>query len=175
MHAFTELVHRCAGFTLSALDRTNDEVLKQLETSGATHLVKSLQMIELQKAILAVGMFSMFEAALQDGLVCANGFREAEKILDQAGEATLSSRFTEIQLAINVLKHGRGRSYDRLVERCAELPFRVRQPDEAYFCEGDVSEVDTLIRVDDEFVLRCAKVIEEVSEVIKTVRPEFRG
>lgn len=39
-------------------------------------------MVRLQKAISAVGVFSMFEAMLQDSLECSNGFREAEKILE---------------------------------------------------------------------------------------------
>lgn len=149
--------------------------MKQLETSGATRLVKSLQMIELQKAILAVGMFSMFEAVLQDGLGCEYGFREAERILGENNEPTLKEHFSDLQAAINVLKHGRGRSYDRLIKKHADLPFRVRLPNEAFFCEGDVSEVETLIRVDDEFVLRCSKVIEDVSAVVRRARPEFKG
>ena len=123
MHAFTDLVHRCAGFTLDALDRARIDVHKQLESSAATHLVKSLQMVELQKAIMAVGMFSMFEAALQDGLSCDEGFREAEKILDEEGEVVLKEQFINLQLAINVLKHGRGRSYDGLIKKASSLPF----------------------------------------------------
>jgi hypothetical protein len=37
-------------------------------------------MLQLQKAISAVGMFSLFEAMLQDGLECSDGFREAHAI-----------------------------------------------------------------------------------------------
>lgn len=46
-------------------------------------------------------------------------------------------------------------------------------PDEDYFDEGDVSEITTLIEVDDEFVLACARLIEEVSEEIRIARPDF--
>jgi hypothetical protein len=38
-------------------------------------------MIELQKAILAVGMFSIFDSMLQRGFSCSNGFEKAKKVL----------------------------------------------------------------------------------------------
>lgn len=136
-------------------------------------LVKSLQMVQLQKAISAVGMFSIFEATLQDGLGCQKGFQEAEKILERESENSLQERFINLQLAINVLKHGRGRSYDKLILKGAGLPFRIKQPGEYFFSEGDVSEVSTLIEVDDTFVRSCAHVIYEVSVVIKMAHPNF--
>ena len=69
---------------------------------------------------------------------------------------------------MNVLKHGRGRSYERLLARPGEVEFKVKAPDENFFSEGDVSEVGVLIDVDDGFVRRCAAVIEEASAVIRT-------
>ena len=173
MHTFTDLIDRCTAFTLEALREANERTIDALETSGATPLVKTLQIIELQKAILAVGMFSLFEAILQDGLNCRDGFREATDILEREGQAVLKERFSDLQLAINVLKHGRGRSYDTLVAKAEALRFRVKLPGEGFFYEGDVSEISTLIEVDDTFVLSCAEVIREVSEAIRRVRPEF--
>ena len=167
MHTFTELVDRCSAFTLEALRDANERIINALQMSAATTLVKTLQMVQLQKAIFVVGMFSLFEATLQDGLSCSDGFREATNILDREGEAVLKDRFSDLQLAINVLKHGRGRSYDALVAKAGALRFRVKLPGEAFFCEGDVSEVSTLIEVDDSFVLSCAEVIREVSEAIR--------
>jgi hypothetical protein len=130
-------------------------------------------MVQLQKAIHTVGMFSMFEAILQDGLNCTDGFREAAQILDNEGEAALKERFEDLQMAINVLKHGKGRSYNALVAKAGNLRFRMKMPDEAFFAEGDVTEVSTLIEVDDAFVLRCAEVIRDVSDVIRRARPGF--
>jgi hypothetical protein len=175
MHTFTELVDRCTGFTLDALGRAERKLIEDLQTSAATHLVKSLQMVQLQKAISAVGMFSMFEAVLQDGLGCKDGFREAKEILDREREISLKDRFSDLQLAVNVLKHGRGRSYDELVAKAAGLPFRIKQPEERFFDEGDVSEVATLIEVDDAFVWSCVQVIQDVSAIIKRTRPSFFG
>jgi len=173
MHSFTELVDRCANFTLGTLKEANERTIEQLQTSGATSLVKTLQMVQLQKAIFAVGMFSIFEANLQEGLNCSDGFSEAKKILEGEGELNLNEHVNDLFLAINVLKHGRGRSYDALVAKAEALPFRIKLPDQPFFFEGDVSEVSTLVQVDDTFVQLCGKVISDVSEVISRARPEF--
>jgi len=170
MHSFDDLADRCATFTLGALRDANERTVEALQTSAATSLVKMLQIIQLQKVILAVGMFSIFEASLQDRLKCSDGFRGAAAILDEQGEHELKERFDDLAAAINVLKHGRGRSYDALVTKAKKLPFRVKLPDEAFFFEGDVSEVSTLVEVDDNFVQRCGNVIGKVSEVLRRAR-----
>jgi len=166
MHEFTELVNRSIHFGLNALKDAQARLHKALETSGATTLVKSLQMVELHKVVIAVGMFSIFEAMMQDQLGVDDGFAEVRKLLDCQGQMELRERFSQYTDAINVLKHGRGRSHDALLARGDALPFRVKQPDQAFFFEGDVSEISTLIRVDDEFVLACGEVIREVWEAM---------
>ena len=163
MHQFSELADRSAAFTLNALSEAQTRVVEALQESGATTLVKSLQMVQLQKVISAVGMFSIFEAMLHDVLNCPDGFRGAAEVLTQQRNLDLQARFADLQLAINVLKHGRGRSYDALVNKAASLPFKVKLPNEDFFNEGDVGEVSTLVEVDDAFVLGCADVIREVS------------
>lgn len=173
MHTFTEIIGRCTTFTLETLKEANERTIDSLQTSSTTTLVKTLQMIQLQKAILAVGMFSVFEAILQDRLSCSNGFREATDILDCEGGVVLKERFKNLYLAVNVLKHGHGGSYDSLVAKAGTLNFRVKLPGDAFFCEGDVSEVSTLIEVDDTFILSCAEVIRDVSEAIRRARPDF--
>jgi hypothetical protein len=173
MHNFPELVDRCAKFTLDALKEVEAKTIDALQTSGATQLVKTLQMISLEKAILAVGMFSIFEAILQDRLNCANGFTDAKEILKLKGDSILLSQFTDLELAVNTLKHGRGRSYNALmVNEGGSLPSNVKQPDEHFFDEGEVSEITTLIDVDDKFINNCVEIIHKVSESIKEVRPE---
>jgi hypothetical protein len=145
MHAFSELVQHSTAFTLNALGSAQQRLIEELQSSAATPLIKALQMVQLQRAISAVGMFSMFDAILQEELQCADGFRKAGELLEAAGEMALAERFGDLQLAVNVLKHGRGRSYDALVQKAGSLPFRVKLPNEAFFCEGDVAEVSTLI------------------------------
>jgi len=167
MHSFSELIDRSTHFTLSTLKEVGDRVHEALQTSGATSLVKTLQMIQLQKVIVAVGMFSLFEAIIQDRLECEDGFAEARKLLDRSGERELEERFSNLLDAVNVLKHGRGKSYDRLLTKLDRLSFRVRRPDENFFFEGDVSEISALIDVDDGFIEGCAAVIRDVSYVIR--------
>ncbi|WP_338456656.1 hypothetical protein [uncultured Alteromonas sp.] len=173
MHEYTDLAERCASFTLKALKEANEKRIQELQSSGATSLVIALQMIQLQKAILAVGMFSMFEANLQENLKCNNGFQEAKEILDSEGENDLKSRFINYIEAVNILKHGHGRSYNSLVSRADTLPFNIKQPGQNFFFEGDVSEISTLIEVDDDFVNECGSIVSEVSEVMLRAHPEF--
>jgi len=173
MHQFSELVYKSTAFSLGTLEEVESKVIEQLQTSGSTILVKTLQMIQLQKTIIAIGMFSLFESILQDGLSCTNGFDEAKKILNQSGNADLKSRFEDFNCAINALKHGKGKSYNALVTKSSSLPFRVKLPGEDFFDEGDVSEILTLIEVNDKFVLDCARLIEEVSDEIRKVNPDF--
>lgn len=173
MHSFTELVDRCAVFTMETLNSANEKTIEALQNSAATSLLKTLQMIQLQKTIFAVGMFSIFEAILQEGLNCTNGFDEAKKILDKEGELDMKSRFDLLILAINVLKHGKGRSYDALVANAKSLPFKVKLPNESFFFEGDISEVSTLVQVDDAFVELCGDIIREVTVIIQRVRSDI--
>ncbi|VWC27110.1 hypothetical protein BLA6993_06202 [Burkholderia lata] len=175
MHSYTELVFQSTEVMLGSLRESSDKLMGPLQESASTSLVKGLQAVQLQKSVLAVGMFSIFEARLQDGLNCNDGFafREAGEILKHAGFSALKRRLGDMVQAINALKHGRGRSYDALVARADALPFRIKRPDEAFFEEGDVSEIQTLIEVDDAFVRTCADVIYEVVDVIRSVKPNF--
>ena len=89
----------------------------QRQTSSAKLCIGTQH--NLQKAISAVGMFSLFEARLQDGLECGDGIREAKQILKGNGEMALKERFDELRFAINVLKHGGGHSYAALTAKAS--------------------------------------------------------
>ena len=58
MHSFADLVNGSTNFALSTLKETEDEVIEALQTSGATRHVKNLQMIQLHRAVIAVGIAS---------------------------------------------------------------------------------------------------------------------
>ncbi len=165
MHSFEELAQYCTDYMLGTLGETKQQVFDELQNSGATRLVKALQMIQLQKAISAVGVFSIFEAMLQQLIGGKHSFDEVEKILEREKEVELKKRFYAFKLAINVLKHGEGTSYKAL-EKIPDLPFRISRPNEM-FDEGDVSEISTLVEVDDDFVEACADLIREVGEVVR--------
>lgn len=175
MHSFSDLIERSTSFTLYAIEQAQQSVLKEFETSGGTVHLKNLQMFQLQKAIYAVGMFSIFEAHLQQYLNCAEGFKEARKILLCNERNDIESNFHVFYLSINVLKHGRGKSYDQLLVLKDTLPFNIKYYDESFFEEGDVSEVMTLIYVDDYFLKGCATIIQEVNDAIREVKPGYFG
>jgi hypothetical protein len=167
MHDFGELVDGCTHFTLNALEAAQQRAVDGLNERAATAYVKALQAVTLQKAIMAVGMISLFEAMLQDRLNCTDGFKEAGRILSELRADSLGERFTNLQQAINVLKHGHGRSYEALLAKATTLPFLVRAKGEPFFFEGDVSEISTLVMVDDNFVKMCSDVIREVSVTLR--------
>ena len=173
MHDFDDLIYRSTAFTLNALKEVKSKVIDELQTNGSTIVVKNLQMIQLQKAIIAIGMFSLFDSILQKGLARSNGFEKAKKMLIQTGNNELLNRFEDFICAINVLKHGQGRSYNALVAKSDSLPFKIKLPGENFFDEGDVSEISTLIEVDDKFVLNCAELIRQVSKEIR--RNQYKG
>lgn len=70
-----------------------------------------------------------------------------------------------------MLKHGRGRSYDEICRRHGEIPFNIKRKAENFFEEGDVSEITTLIYIDDDFLGNCADIIKHVANIIENDRP----
>jgi hypothetical protein len=128
--------------------------------------VKGLQALELQRAIVAVGMFSMFDAALQDALGCSDGFKGAVALMTDPEEQALKQRFWDVQLAINVLKHGQGRSYQELLARRDALPFEI-YPFGDDSEEGDVAAISTLVRADSAFLHHCTETIDLVAELVR--------
>lgn len=172
MHPFSELAARCAAMAADNARDASEYVLAELEKSGATVLVKALQAVELQRAMTTVGLVSMFEAALQDALGAQDGFKAARVLLKDGGYADLEQRFSDLLMAINVLKHGTGRSYEDLLKRRETLPFRVRAEDE-FFEEGDVSELHFLIKADEEFLAYSAALVEEVTTQLRISKPDL--
>ena len=157
MDRFSEVVERCVGFMINGLNEAS-RINFGYGSDGSTLFVKNAQATQLGKVVVAVGIFSILEARLQEALHCADGFAELRKILSSVGGRDLAQRFEHFAAAVNVLKHGKGRSYDWLLSRSEVLPFRVKARDQKFFFEGDVSEPDTLVLVDDAFVRSCARV-----------------
>jgi hypothetical protein len=162
------LLSQCAEFTLSHSLKVQEEILKELETKAATSLVMGLRLIRLQGAILSIGMFALFESLLQTHLGWSQPFDRLLKYLRDHKKDELADTFDDYRLAINVVKHGKGRSYDELLSRGRQLEFEAKPQNEPFFHEGDVSEVSTLINVDERFVRRCAALIEDVTAVIRS-------
>ena len=112
-------------------------------------------------------MFSMFEALLQSKLKWAQPFIQLDDHLRKNGKAQLASAIYDYRLAVNVLKHGEGRSHQELLARADELEFKVRADGDHFHEEGDVSDVGILVDADDQFVRRCAELIEQAAEAVR--------
>ena len=102
----------------------------------------------------------MLEGILEQTCGWDPPFIELDRNLRVIGQAAIADEFMIYKLAINVLKHGEGENYGRLL-RIGNLPFRVKAQGESWFDEGDVSEIPGLVLVDNQFVLSCAHVIEK--------------
>jgi hypothetical protein len=139
--------------------------------SAATPLVMGLRTVRLQRAISAIGMFSLFEALLQSHLGWKKPFDHLVTYLEGLGESRLGQSFNQHRLAINVLKHGEGPSYDLLLASSSELEFKVRPKGQPFLSEGEVSEVGAPVDVDEAFVRRCAALIAEASAIIREREP----
>ena len=109
----------------------------------------------------------MFNAISQDQLPSRIGFEGAKNIIKEKQNVELYDRFAKFIWAINVLKHFGGISYYTLVSKFELLPFGRKLQEENYFGEGDVSAIDIVIEVNDNFVLNCANLIEKVSNKIR--------
>lgn len=160
-----ELLTRCAEFSLEHIHSVEEQILKQLETSGATRLVMALRLCRLQRAVVAVGMFSISEALLQASMNWKDAFSELDRYLRNHGEVVLADRIADYYKAINSLKHGLGTSHSKLLNQ-PSLEFEVRAKED-FFSEGDVSEVGVLVDADDDFVRLCSELIGEVRSVIQ--------
>ena len=112
MHNFNELIQYSTSFNLTSINKETKNLYRNLTTNANTSNIKMLQMIELQKVIISIGMFSMFDAIVQIELNCKNGFKIINEILIDKNEIELQNSFQDLSMAINVLKHGKGRSYE---------------------------------------------------------------
>jgi hypothetical protein len=166
-----ELLLRASAILLRQVDEANDEYVKKLQSSASTVFVNGLRTCTMARTLIAVGTVGAFEALLQRQTGWKNAFVELDATLNKRGQADLVERFRDFRDAINVLKHGEGRSYERLLSRREHLPFTVKERDMAFFEEGDVSEVARLIDADGAFIESCIDVIREIMAVIDLQRP----
>ena len=158
MHSFANHCERSTNILLRLLKDEENTVFKQMETSAATINILLLRDFNHTRAFYTIGMFSSFEAVLQS--YSYKSFQAVKDTLEANNSMKLLKRFNIYKDAINVLKHGKGSSYDRLKKK-VNLPFTIKYCDEPFY-EGDVSEIDTLIDVDNEFIVNCVDLIRDV-------------
>jgi len=162
-----DLVSLAADFTVAGQEYAEAQNLAALNRSGATRFVTSARMMTMRATIVATGTISVFEALLQQSLGWKNAFLALDSHLRKHGFDDLAERFLDYRAAINVLKHGTGKSHQRLIARRAQLDFPVRELDQPFHDEGDVSEISTLVRADVEFVRKCARLVEEIATALR--------
>jgi hypothetical protein len=162
-----ELLRRSPLSLLSDVNARDDAIVNELQTRSETTLVDSLRQCTVDRTIIAVGLVGTFEATLANLYGWEQPWNALAGVLGGTGRPNLYDQMRDFYDAVNVLKHGRGRSYDRLLERRDVLSFEVKGPREAFFAEGDVSEVPRLVAADNAFVERCSEIIGEIASVIE--------
>jgi len=159
---------KCAIYSeLFQISTNEDDIIAELQVSGATVLVNALRIQQVRRELLPVGLFSIYEALIQNEFHFDNPFAQMLLLLNEEHGA-LATRFTAYWKAINVLKHGKGRSHAYLLEHADELEFRVKENSDEFFCEGDISEVWSLIDVDRAFVESCLEIVNLTYEIVST-------
>lgn len=164
-----QLIVTAMRYTAAQFRQETDTMMSLLEEDGSSRVVNAARFSQMRMVMVAVGGFSMLEGILEQTKGWTAPFRELDQNLREIGEDRIADEFMAFRLATNVLKHGSGNSYERLL-RCGALPFRVKSRDENFFDEGDVSEVPGLVLVDEQFVISCARAIENAMTVLRIPR-----
>lgn len=151
------------------INEGNDWVHKALGHRTDSSAINAFRTLTMSSYILCIGGLSVLEATIQQGLGWENGFKELDERLRASGRGDLADRFQDYKDAVNVLKHGAGRSYDRLVARRGELGFNIKGPGESFFDEGDVGEVTGLIDANTAFAEQIASIVDEVVGAIAEI------
>ncbi|EXS68115.1 hypothetical protein BF95_07465 [Sphingobium sp. Ant17] len=105
-----------------------DTYVANLQTGASSVDVNGLRTCSMATTIIVVGVIGTFEGMLQQSFGWANAYPELDKLLRSQNRADLADSLLNYRLAVNVLKHGEGPSYDRLLDKrdgvVAALPRR---------------------------------------------------
>lgn len=92
------------------------EILKVVGQQGVPDAqIEELRAATVTLELLAVDIFSLFEARMQHHFRRGPFSRKLKSLLLDAQQTDLADRFHQYYLAINVLKHGKGASYRELL------------------------------------------------------------
>jgi hypothetical protein len=166
-----DLISMAADYSVMGQEVANSLNLQGLEQDGQSSRIVIARMVTMQTTIIAIGTISVFESFLQQTVGWDPPFTTLDRHLRDHGLNDLAERFLDYRDAINVLKHGSGRSHDRLLRRRDRLNFGVRALDNPFHDEGDISEISTLVRADAPFVRNCGRLIAEVVDTIRRTVP----
>ncbi len=160
-----QLLADCTRTLLPVLRQAEQEGIADIERLGTVG-VNVLRSVQLQRIVIVVGMLSVFEAVLKDELELREIVPELRDYLISRDKTDLAEKYEELRLAINVLKHGSGRSHEILWAKKEKLSFHIKEEGHWFFGEGDLTDGHALILVDDDFIIQCANLIEEINRVV---------
>ena len=121
-----ELVAAAQANAKTSKDRIS-EILKRMDgQNGSDAQVEELRAATVSLELVAVDIFSLFEARMQHHFKRGPFSRKLKSLLLKAEKTDLADRFHQYYLAINVLKHGKGASYRELLNDPSNL-FNVKQ------------------------------------------------
>ena len=106
-----ELVAEAQAKAKTFADRISE--IQELEEGSK---VEDLRATTKELELIAVDIYSVFEARMQHTFKRGPFSRKLKALLLEAGKADLANRIHLYYLAINVLKHGTGASYRELLE-----------------------------------------------------------
>jgi hypothetical protein len=173
MHSFDQLAFRAVNILLGGIAEVERISLENLETSARSTDVKNLQAAELARLFVAIGLFASLEAHMSERVRATStaaklGRRQWSQLVTDLliarGKPDLASRYDLYWFAHNALKHGPGESFSKLLGH--ELASAVEIND---WQEGDVSQIDALIVVDDKFVRDCLDVTSDVFDELESI------
>lgn len=163
-----ELLLASGRATASDVRETLGRVYEQLEISGATSLLTSIDVCNTQLSVVMIGIFSLFESRLQSLNGWEKPLEEVQSILNERLPER-AMQFEGLRLAINVLKHGEGASHTRLLALAVRLPFQIQTTYGEMHDEGDLCPPSDLILMTPELVEHCCDLIECSWELIRQI------
>lgn len=142
------LLLRAAEVAARRSEKSVSEILSLMDQhdGGQTVFVNSLRMATVEIEVAVVGVFSLFEARMQAHFPKGPFFQRLRSHLINEYQLELATKVHHYYLAVNVLKHGLGSSYEELLNE-PNLPFSIRQIGENFFDDGDIAEPEGLIDV----------------------------
>jgi len=124
MDASQSLLELVAAAQANAKTSENhiSEILKTMDgQNGSDAQVEELRAATVSRELLAVDIFSVFEARMQHHFRRGPFSRKLKALLLEVGKTDLADRVHHYYLAINVLKHGKGASYRELLNAPSSL------------------------------------------------------
>lgn len=176
MPAYSDFHHISLAISRGAgeINANRERVFEELGGFADSSAVNAFRTLTMSSYILCIGGLSVLEATIQQVYGWQDAFSELDAFLRAGNRTDLAERFQDYKDATNVLKHGVGRSYDRLVARREQLAFRIKGPGEQFLNEGDIGEVAGLIDADTAFAEQIASIVDELVDAISEVMRDER-